>query len=174
MKQLFFTLTLLISNFSFAINYEFKEASFAISASLEDSSSDPAIITPVFKLAGTALLIEDKDGYELPTARITIRRTTYECDEVTYDYTRHFNCNLYGKKFLEILDDAITDDASFAVARDIIERNFDDASYYSTFNIPLGMLEQENEMQTQSEIVDPQNDDHSVVFTLKYSGLKPL
>lgn len=174
MKHLFFTLTLLVSNLCFAINYELKEGSFSLSASLHDASSDSTTPTPVFNLSGAVLWIEDEDGQELPTAQITIRRTTYECDELSYDYTEHLYCGLHGPKFLEILDNAISDDASFAEARALIERYFDEAPYDTTFNIPLGMLEQKTEMQTQSEIIDPKNADRSVIFIFKYSGLTSL
>lgn len=174
MKSLIFTFALFAANVSYATNYNFKQSLFSMNAVVKNSATNPATTTPAFNLSGYAMWIEDADGNELPKAQITIRRTTYDCDDVTYSYNDTYSCNLQGDKFQQILEDVATHDEHFLAAQAIIKKYFDDAPYYETLTIPLGTLNQANESTEHTELADPINHDITVDIELKTTGMIPL
>jgi hypothetical protein len=172
MIPLAFTLVLLFSSLSLAAEYSFKESHFSVDGFFikTDPVKDPI---PAFNFTGRALLIEDADKPYQPTAQITIRRTTYDCDDVNFTYKSEFSCSLSSAKFLQILDEVASRQGPYDAAIAVL-KNFFKAHYYDDFTISMGSVGQTIDEQTRSEFIDPLDIDASVETTVNNSGLTPL
>ena len=167
-----FSLNLLFSAPAQA-DFKFQQGQFSISASLKDTSTTPAKVTPIFTLKGSALWTTDEANYGAETAQVTIQRTTYQCDEA-FSYSDVYRCEIDKTKFQQMLDDLITHDPKFQTAQDIIKRYYDDSYYYDNFKIYLGKLNQNVEDTETKVMTDPDNANLSVEFEIKNHGMHDL
>lgn len=174
MKSLIFSLAFLFSNLSLAANYTFKESHFSLAGSFKITDPEQAA-TPAFEIAGRTLLIEDTDNGEPPRAQVTIRRTTYDCDEVKYNYNEpnDYNCVLSGTKILQILDEVASRQEHYDDSIQVLKNYFVDY-FYEKFSIPMGAIGQTGDLQTTTQFEDPTGSKTMVETKATTSGLEPL
>ncbi len=174
MKSLVFTLVFLFSGLSLAANYSFKESHFSVAGLFKKTSPEQAPV-PAFNFTGSALVSEDSDDPRLTKAQITIRRTTYDCDDVVNGYQQsQYSCVLSSAKLFQILDEVATRQAQYDASIEVLRKYFNNPSYSENYTIPIGSDNQPTDEQITSDFEDPTGSNATVQTTIINSGLTPL
>jgi len=168
-----FTANVLLSAPVRADDLKLYQGQFSIRATLKNTATIPPTLTPLFNLSGSAFWVKDETSNISDTAEITLRRTTYKCDEV-YSYTTKYRCEVEAPNFQKMLSELSTHDANFEVAKDVVRRYYEDGYYYDTFSILLGKMNQTDEQGEVTQLKDPANKDLSVEFEIKNTGMHDL
>lgn len=173
MKRLIIAFALFSSSLSYADNYTFKQSQFTVTAVLKSTDNDATKPAPAFTFTGLATWTENADGYSSPTAQITIRRTTYNCDEADVDYDNNYSCSLNGATLLQILDEVATRDEKYADAVALL-KNYYDNTYYGSFSLSLGNSSQTATTSDTNDVEDADGSNMEVETTVTTSGMHPI